>query len=306
MKRIGLGLAVFSCLGLVALVHGFASTACSGGDLAKCGNGKVEKAEQCDCGTDLDHLPAGCTTVNGGTNGICSLQCRLRAVVTNEVRVHWTLNGQSFLGTGSFDTCNDVGATYLRIRLVGVGDYFVERTNQSCGDYVAIFTDDPVNAPLPAGSYTVYAELQDATGTPIAPAANAEFTLLAGPDNEVWIDFPLEDFYSYDTMTGDLLYRLHWGPIGTRCADAVPAVATQTLTLTQDGTPLPGYPADGPCSDSTVAVEDLKPGAYDLRVEGFDSTSSLTYCHLAALKVGAGVQPAYQIEVSTLDASACE
>ena len=107
-------------------------------------------------------------------------------------------------------------------------------------------------------------------------------------------------------MEGSLLYRLHWGVLGARCADAAPAVTTQEVTLSQAGTPLPGFPASGPCSDSTVTVSDLTPGAYDLRVEGYDATSNLAYCQVAALKVGAGVQPAYQVEIPTLDASACE
>lgn len=306
MKRIWFGLVVLVPLGLAALIHGLSSTACGGDDLANCGNGKVERSEQCDCGTDPNRLPPGCTTVNGGANGSCSLQCRLRAVVTNEVKVHWTINGQSFLGTGSFDTCSDVRASYVRIRLIGAGDYFVERTNQSCGDYVAIFTHDPVNAPLPAGHYTVYAELQSSDGSPLAPPADAVFDLVEGPDNEVWLDFPLESFYGFSTMTGDLLYRLHWGTIGTRCADSQPSVATQSVVLSQGGVPLPGYPATGACSDSTATLEDLAPGSYDIKVEGFDSSSALTHCQAAVLKVGAGVQPAYQIEVPTLDASACD
>ena len=41
-----------------------------------CGNGRRDPGEGCDCGTDPNNLPAGCTDVNGGQNANCPLSCQ--------------------------------------------------------------------------------------------------------------------------------------------------------------------------------------------------------------------------------------
>ena len=45
-----------------------------------CGNGRPDfgVGEHCDCGTDPGALPAGCVAVNGGGNGRCRADCKLR------------------------------------------------------------------------------------------------------------------------------------------------------------------------------------------------------------------------------------
>lgn len=306
-KRLLGGAFALLAVTLVTLVTlGLGWPACSGGDLSRCGNGKVEKGEACDCGTDPNNLPPGCHTVNDGVNSSCSGQCTIRAVVVTDLKVYWTINGRSFLGDGSFDTCNDVKASFIRIRLVGQNGFSREHAQQSCGDYVAIFTDDLLGERLLPGEYTVYLEIQDSQGNALAPSVEETFLLAEGPGNSISVNFPLESFYDYENMTGSLLYRLHWNERDVRCADASPSISSQTVVLSQNGEPLPGYPLVGPCSDSTTTVQNLTPGDYHLRVEARDATDFMQYCHEEPVKVGAGVQPSYQIIVSTLDASACE
>jgi hypothetical protein len=42
-----------------------------------CGNGKVGTGEDCDCGTDPEDLPPGCTGINGAAGSTCSASCEL-------------------------------------------------------------------------------------------------------------------------------------------------------------------------------------------------------------------------------------
>ncbi len=74
-----------------------------------CGNGKVGFGEECDCGTDPDHLPPGCVAPNGATDSTCSADCR---------RI--TLEQGSLCGNGRDDDedgatdCEDTGcASYF-------------------------------------------------------------------------------------------------------------------------------------------------------------------------------------------------
>lgn len=304
MRRLGW---VLTCLVAVAGLGAYGwGLGCDGSGVNVCGNGRVERGEQCDCGTDLQNLPAGCNQVNGGPNSGCSSQCMLRQVLTNQVRIRWTINGESILGAGSFDTCNDVDVTFVKVHVEGASGYLADRTRVSCGDYVTAFTDDPANAPLVAGAYSVTLELQSSDEVAMAPSRDATFVLAPGMDNEVWVDFPLESFYDYASMRGTLLYRLYWGMEGGLCGDATEPVATQSVLLSQQGVPVAGFPAEGPCLDSTQTVPDLTPGDYEIHAEGFGAQGHRTYCYAGDVKVGAGVQPGYVIVVPSVDASACQ
>ena len=44
-------------------------------DCLYCGDGERQFGEQCDCGTDPNNLPAGCTDANGGGEANCSMDC---------------------------------------------------------------------------------------------------------------------------------------------------------------------------------------------------------------------------------------
>ncbi|MFH2008419.1 MAG: hypothetical protein ABI333_17670 [bacterium] len=52
-----------------------------------CGNGLLGIEEACDCGTDPENLPVGCTAINGAVGGTCTEDCRHTAqeICGNEI-----------------------------------------------------------------------------------------------------------------------------------------------------------------------------------------------------------------------------
>jgi hypothetical protein len=132
------------------------------------------------------------------------------------------------------------------------------------------------------------------------PMVQAELEVLEGIDNVVTVDFPLESFYDFDAFRGEFGLRPYWGADSVGCASAAIPVVDRVLTLTQDGSPLAGFPDQGPCEDASLFIGDLIPGDYQLLVEGYDALSEMQYCEEFDVKVGAGIQPAYQLVVPPL------
>lgn len=292
---------VVMTLSLVLLA---APLGCSGRDVGVCGNGISERSEECDCGSNPSDLPVGCYGVNGELNGGCSDTCELREVHFTKVILNWTINGESFLQAGqSFDTCNDVNASYVRVLLEGPGGYSADEPSAFCTSHLVEFMDDSAAAPLLPGPYHAWLEIQTGEGTPLAPLVQVEFDVFEGIDNHAYADFELEEFYDYENLRGEFGVRLYWGADTVGCAQAMPPVVDRVITLTQDGSPLAGYPQGDACADASLFMGDLLPGDYQLLVEGYDSLSSREYCEQFDVKVGAGIQPAYYLVVPSVDAS---
>jgi hypothetical protein len=101
----------FLCLAATLAVGALAVwPACDDEKGSTCGNGKLGKGEECDCGQDPDNLPPYCTGINGAPDSNCSLECTSVVVETGSM----CANGQDDDDDGSTD-CEDAScANYYR------------------------------------------------------------------------------------------------------------------------------------------------------------------------------------------------
>jgi len=126
------------------------------------------------------------------------------------------------------DTCIDMGAFTVRAEVTGIDDPTqVDAKDVQCGQGQVSFLG------LAPGSYEVAITPLDFDGNPIvkAPVIVQAIAGTPGADTDVTINVPYEAWTG--TYTGTFLFRLSWA--GVSCEIAVPAVTSQTLTLTAGG-----------------------------------------------------------------------
>ena len=141
--------------------------------------------------------------------------------------VKWRFNHFPMLNFDS-DACSDLGVIMVRVELADAAGAPTDMVEKSCSEGQATFLG------LPQGAYKVSVTPLDADGNSLVTApvtaminAAAQNTSL---DSTVDVNHPAWS----KPYTGQLLFRLKWG--GMSCAMATPPVATQTLTLTVNGT----------------------------------------------------------------------
>ncbi len=247
-----------------------------------CGNGKVESGQQCDCGLDPHRLPAGCRDINGGPRSNCSAHCTWVNIDYTTLVVKWTLNGADQHG-GTFDTCSDIGVSEVHLGVVGPGGFTSEK-NPGCTSYQETWTET-LQTFMPTGEYTVSAtplrnrqvvgEMRDATGI-----------VHMDRKTEITIDFPLEGFFGWEEMTGDLL--LSYDFEGQGCTDASPIVEVEVIHLYQDEILLEDFPKTRACSNSLWIHNRLPVGETLLRLEGRDSEDASAFCLEELIRIGVG------------------
>ncbi len=71
MDRISLHATFLAAMGLALVLVGCKEKGVDTG----CGNGLLGVGEECDCGSDPENLPKGCTAVNGGDGANCTKEC---------------------------------------------------------------------------------------------------------------------------------------------------------------------------------------------------------------------------------------
>jgi hypothetical protein len=216
--------------------------------------------------------------------------------------IKWTLDSYpEWLFQG--DSCLDMGASTMRVDLVGIDDPTVMESSNDptatppkmdpgCSDSQYIFLG------LPPGNYTVSLTPLDGDGNPIVSGPTS--TMVAGgqsgADTEVTVNVPYTAWTQ--SYTGTFLFRLSWA--GMSCAMATPPVATQTLTMTAGGAPVTALTdttqrLDGtdpePCraheEQFSQFVQNLPFGPATLFVVGKDAAGVVRFQHQFDTFVGA-------------------
>ncbi|MBE7448757.1 MAG: hypothetical protein HS111_07675 [Kofleriaceae bacterium] len=280
----GARLAMVAAAGAGATALALGVPSCGGGDPV-CGDGVVEGTEQCDDGDDDE-----------------TDECRACvAFIPPRTVVKWEFNAMAAPGFTA-DGCIDVGASRVRIELSRPQAGPVPDAQEvGCSMRQVTYSE------LAAGTYTAALTPLDSDGQSLVTApvsAEVAANTVYNTVTETLIVVPPTAWAR--PMTGTFFYLLRWG--GVDCAAAAPPVATQTVTLTVNGTVVaqqanvgstvyPVYRLDGSqpvtCVLSTPSLAEaarMVPfGHATLAVSGRDSGGTEWFRHTFETFVGAGV-----------------
>jgi cysteine-rich repeat protein len=255
----------------VRLLFALLLAGCSG---SVCGNGQVESGEQCDDGN----------TMSGDG---CSSTCQVEATI--DTFVHWQFVATEFPG---YPGANCSGLEASRVDLMLTGPKIV-MTTASCSDAQVKLSS------LPLGDYTIKAAAFDAIGNALTLGHATKTFTAGGQSQNVFIDFPFEDFtHAY---TGTFYFTTKWSG-ATTCDGATPPVAKERVRLerggvalagaTHDGTPLDGSQT-GACHDFDLAsaqfANDLAWGPAMLTVTGEEADGTVAFTQTTQTFVGPGL-----------------
>jgi len=262
---------------------------------AVCGNGIVEKGEQCDNGA-----------ANGTPGNPCSATCQLQGVPRAQLQVTYERLRVMTTAYPSFPapTCNDLGVAKAHLVLTGPEPKDV---SMECGTN---FMFDPITP----GTYQATLTLVDMNGAALTkPVKSMMVSTDIGQAPVIDIIFDVPDYLN--SYKGNFDFVPWWGTKNTACAAAAGgAVTQQTLKMTLPGSSTPvammtmsGEALDGSpksCFTGTTSMPDrvaMMPwGHYDVTVTGLVG-STLTWCKKFDIFVGVGVAtPTYDLVVDPL------
>lgn len=219
--------------------------------------------------------------------------------------IKWTLNADLTRGFPG-DACIDLGVSMVHVVLSGPTDPPDQVMDERCANGQVVFLMQP------NGSFTVAVTPLDVNGAQMT-AAPVTLAFEVTGSNEQTVNIPYTAWLQ--SYTGSFLFALVWG--GQPCAQAVPVVATQVLTLLIGGTPVTQTTATGqhldgsdpqPCVTSTPTspqlVQGLPIGPATLVVEGRDGTGAEQYSGTFETFVGASTNnPTATFDVPGPDAA---
>ena len=283
----------FAVAMVVVCGGGVAWVECGG---SSCGNGKVEKGEQCDAGSQ-----------NGAAGSGCSSTCQFANVEVATVQVSYSKLLNEVPG---FDgvTCDDLGIGGAHVVLSGP---------QPVDEVWANCTQSKQYANVTPGTYAATITLLDTSMNPLTNAVTTQMTdVQKGPVTMLNINFMQSDFVKQD-YTGQLDFDAQWGAANMRCNDASVTMESVTLkdstgalvttpSATNDGLKLDG--TFGACfTASSTAPQRVKPltwGHYTVTLQG-KTNAGAVFCQAFQVFVPPGSDPATNVlVVNAYDASA--
>jgi cysteine-rich repeat protein len=286
----------------------------SGADVGVCGNGKIERGEDCDDGDR-----------NGTPGDGCSATCTYVLLHPTTVQVAWHINYMAapmFSDEACYTVVDPGFQAVVKLSFAGMSQFSGEG---ACNDGSKMFVDQPVH-PLPPGDYTVTAKLVERSTTEerdLTSEVTTKVSALDGEQVDALVNFPSDKFvHSY---TGDLFFTTaSWGDTGgsvrNSCAGA--GINKVRLWLRRRGSVVPGaqtvgQPAialDGSMiidchtptgSSDSYHVQALDWGNYEVVVGGYQG-GNLVFCGPSPVFVGAGgANPTYQLTTTQATGATC-